>query len=39
MKNKKDEKIFVLRVQYYYDEDGNLLVKEDMNSGITGKYE
>lgn len=38
MKN-KNGKIIVLNVQYYYDEDGTLTCKEDINSGISEEYE
>ena len=38
MKN-KNGKIIVLNVQYYYDEDGTLACKEDINSGISEEYE
>ncbi len=38
MKN-KNGKIIVLNVQYYYDEDGTLVCKEDINSGISEEYE
>lgn len=39
MKNKKNGKIIVLNVQYYYDEDGTLACREEINDGISKEFE